>query len=87
MLVCGWCEHPSARADLCSHCGHEDPARPWVQRGRTPPSVAEYEVAERRRRIAEARRRLEASGQPVTNSALAEVLGVDARTVGRWLSA
>ena len=84
MIACGWCGEPTTSLDRCSHCGHEDPARPWVQRGQEPPTAADIERADRRRRIAAARRRLEDAGQRVTDEALAELLGVSARTVGRW---
>lgn len=89
VIVCGWCSKPTANADRCTSCGHEDPARPWVQRGATPPAIGQpaagrprLDPAAVRRQLAEAERALD--GRAPTVDALAEELGVDPATVRRW---
>ena len=84
-IVCGWCGHSTGDEDRCTSCGHEDPRRPWIQRGQEPPTWTARE--ENRRRIEEARKQLERDGQKVTRAALAELLEVDERTLRRWMSA
>lgn len=81
MIRCGWCGNPTA-GDPCSACGHEDPVRPWYQRGQEPPKVAKADEA--RKRLAAARHAIESEGRKATVDALAEQLGVDPRTVRRW---
>lgn len=44
----------------------------------------EFRAAQRRRRLASAEYELERSSRAVTDEAIAELLGVSARTVGRW---
>ena len=61
MIACGWCGEPTTSLERCSHCRHEDPAKPWVQRGLEPPTHAEIEraakqlIAARQRVVAEVR--------------------------------
>ena len=84
MIVCGWCGAATPE-DRCPACGHEDPARPWIQRGDIPPEVIRTggrpPLVERdiRRRYAEAKR----SGA-VTVEQLAEQLDVSPRTLRDW---
>lgn len=87
MIVCGWCARLTANRERCTSCGHEDPPRPWAQRGVEPPEwhpshgrprVTPTEVA---RRLADARREL---GDRATVERLAEHLDVSPRTVRRW---
>lgn len=89
MIVCGWCGHPSKEMTHCSACGHNDPARPWLQRGEQPPSLSGdgrpgLDARSIRRRLAAAQRDLEEGGHAVTVEALAERLEVSPRTVRRW---
>jgi hypothetical protein len=79
MIRCGWCGRPTAPAGRCQRCGHEDPGRPWVQRGQEPPDVADPSE-----RLREARVQLEQEGRNVTTEALAEVLEVSPSTIKRW---
>jgi hypothetical protein len=82
VIICGWCGHATATLDRCTSCGHEDPPRPWVQRGQEAPTVdGRTDPVEVRKRLAEARA---AIGAPVTTARLAEYLDVDQRTVRRW---
>lgn len=82
VMACGWCGHPTANDDRCTSCGHQDPRRPWIQRGQEAPVVAGRLVAtDVRKRLAEATHEL--GGSP-TIEALAERLGVSPRTVRRW---
>lgn len=88
MIRCGWCDHPTPAGEDCHACGHEDPARPWVQRGKEPPTVRTDAVGRPtldtqaiRRRLRDARAAL---GPEATREALAEQLGVSVRTLGRW---
>ena len=81
-MICGWCGEPT-RSDPCSACGHEDTARPWIQRGQEPP-LARLDPVAIRRRLAQARRDIEAEGRRPTVAALAERLDVTDRTVRRW---
>jgi hypothetical protein len=62
---------------------------PWIQRAEEPPLVPDRSAGRPaldpeliRRRLAAARREL---GAFATNEALAEALGVDVRTLNRWL--
>jgi ribosome-binding protein aMBF1 (putative translation factor) len=88
-MVCGWCARLTSSADRCSACGHEDPARPWRQRGMEPPTWQAQDagrptldVGDVRRRLADGRRQL--GDRPATVEALAEALDVSPRTVRRW---
>ena len=82
MIACGWCGLATANPDRCTSCGHEDPSRPWLQRGQSPPTIdGRTDPTTIRRRLAEATRAL--GGSP-TIEALAEELGVSPRTVRRW---
>lgn len=87
MIVCGWCG-AGTEAGACRSCGR-DPAVPWLQRGQTPQAfdAATERVKEQQSRLAAARRALTDAGVAITNAALAEELGVDERTVRRWMSA
>lgn len=80
-LICGWCGKPT-EGDPCSACGHEDPARPWRQRGQQPPTVSKD--ADARKRLAAARHAIESEGRRPTVEALAEAMNVSPRTVRRW---
>lgn len=83
MIVCGWCGSNTANRDRCTSCGHEDPERPWVQRGQTVPEVAR--AAGRPKVDAhEAARRLAAAGPGATDEAIAAHHDVDPRTVRHW---
>lgn len=82
LIICGWCGHPTQNEIRCSSCGHEDPSRPWTQRGQDAPTIAgRTNPDDVRKRLAEATRDL--GGSP-TIEALAERLGVSPRTVRRW---
>lgn len=88
LIRCGWCDHPTPPDEDCHACGHEDPARPWIQRGRQAPTVRTDAVGRPvldagaiRRRLRDARAAL---GPEATREALAEQLGVSVRTLGRW---
>lgn len=101
LIVCGWCGQPTdseaywettafAPAGECRACGHEDPAKPWVQRAKQPPLArAEHEAGGRpaldasqvRQRLRIARKEL---GQDATNAQLAAHLQISERTLGRW---
>lgn len=87
MIECGWCGVPTSTPDRCQSCRHEDPAKPWVQRGQEPPSVTstpgrpaldEHAI---RARYAEARAAL---GVAATVEAIAERLDRSPRTVREW---
>lgn len=82
MIRCGWCGKPTANLDRCSSCGHEDPARPWTQRGQEPPPE-ERKAGRPKVDAAEASRRLAALPHG-TDDQLAEHHGVDPRTVRLW---
>ena len=90
MISCGWCGQSTPDAERCVLCRHEDPARPWVQRGLPVPRTDSHEgrpaldPSDVARRIAAARLLIERSGHPATIEALAEVLDVSTRTVRRW---
>lgn len=88
MILCGWC-HAATNPPRCGNCGHEDPARPWVQRGEEPPQAAAagraaLDEREVRIRYREAKASIEKAGRPVTVEALAEVLDRSPRTVREW---
>lgn len=80
LTVCGWCAAQIPPGPECPACGHEDPARPWAQRGQEPPEVA---VAPGRHPLdgSELRRRLSSGGG---DAQIAERFEVDERTVRRW---
>jgi hypothetical protein len=87
VIRCGWCGNPTANPERCTSCGHEDPPRPWVQRGEEPPTVRTdatgrpvLEAKAIRRRLAEARAVL----PNATQAQLAEHLDISVRTLGRW---
>jgi hypothetical protein len=80
MRTCGWCGQPT-RVDPCSVCNHEDPDRPWLQRGQRPPTTIQVKRNDIRHRLAQARREL---GPGATVDAIAESIGVSPRTVRRW---
>lgn len=96
MIVCGWCGHPAGEWETtslmpvggeCRACGHEDPARPWVQRGKHPPELRTDAVGRPsldpvaiRKRLHDARTVLPGA----TQEAIAEHLGISLRTLGRW---
>lgn len=89
MILCGWCEHPTANPDRCISCGHPDPGRPWEQRGDAPPVVRTdatgrpaLDPSVIRHRLADARHEV---GQYATHAELAEFLNVSEKTVRRWL--
>jgi hypothetical protein len=104
MIVCGWCGKPTEAKDWettaltpdageCRACGHEDPAKPWLQRGQQPPVANQgrgaggrpsLDISQIRERVRIARKEL---GADVTNAALAAHLGIDERTLGRWQKA
>lgn len=90
MIVCGWCGHPTAPDARCANCRHEDPAKPWLQRGETAPLVEDtagrppLDRAEIGQRLAVARQSLTDAGRRATVEALAELLDVSPRTVRRW---
>lgn len=86
-IVCGWCGSQT-RMDPCGHCGHADPARPWIHRAQEPPIIRTDAVGRPvadaktvRKRLAEARAAL---GPSATAAQLAEHLDVSVRTLGRW---
>ena len=86
VITCGWCGKPTTAA-RCVACDHEDPARPWAQRGMPAPVVEREpgrprtDPAEVAHRMAEARTAL---GPHATVDAIAEALDVSPRTVRRW---
>lgn len=86
MIRCGWCGAGTAHGH-CEACGR-DPVIPWEQRGLRPPEFdpEAEKTAEQQALLAGARRALTEAGEKVTNAALAEQLGIDERTVRRWMS-
>lgn len=86
MITCGWCGKPTT-PERCIACGHDDPARPWVQRGQAAPVVERdpgrprTDPADVAHRMAEARSAL---GPHATVEQIAEALEVSPRTVRRW---
>lgn len=85
MIRCGWCGHATANPDRCTTCGHEDPARPWIQRGSAVPVIeGRTDSEDIRKRLATARAELTALGERATAERLAELLDVSPRTVRRW---
>lgn len=89
MILCGWCHQP-ATPPRCGACGHEDPARPWLQRGEEPPRVATeagrpvLDEPAIRLRYRDAKRAIEAAGGVPTVDALAEALDRSPRTIREW---
>ena len=79
MIRCGWCRRATSDEAVCGSCGHPSPRQPWEQRGLQPPEIDEHTE-----RLRDAQAELRRQGRPVTVEALAEHLGVDARTVQRW---
>jgi hypothetical protein len=105
MIVCGWCGRPTEAkgwettaltpdAGECRACGHADPAKPWLQRGRQPPAANEGRAAAGRPSldISEIRQRLRIAGRDLqkelgrspTQAELSERLEVDVRTIRSW---
>lgn len=80
MILCGWCGHSTPNVDRCSHCGHEDPTRPYVQRGSRIPGAE----AAKHKRLADAEAAIRAAGEEPTVERIAERLDVSPRTVRRW---
>ena len=101
MIICGWCGQ-ATQSDAywettammpvgeCRSCGHEDPARPWVQRNQKPPEATEgnsqggrptLDASQIGQRLRIARKEL---GPDATNAQLAEHLGISDRTLSRW---
>ena len=86
-IVCGWCEG-ATEPDRCSHCGR-DPALPWFQRAAEHPRASEDHASGRpkldpsqiRQKLRIAIKEL---GSDATKAQLAEHLGIDMRTLGRW---
>ena len=85
-IICGWCES-ATEPDRCSHCGR-DPALPWFQRAQEPPKASEPRSGRPTLDASQIRQRLRIAlkelGEGVTKAALAEHLGIDTRTLGRW---
>ncbi len=91
-ITCGWCGHPTATAETradhpanlprCSACGHEDPARPWTQRGQEPPTVNAAD--KHRKALHEAEAAIRAEGLTPTVDRIAERLDITPRNVRRW---
>ena len=77
MIVCGWCGNGTPDELDCLSCGHEDPAKPWHQRGMEPPDHHALQIAQ-------ATKRLRMRGERVTDETLAEELDISPRTLGRW---
>jgi len=82
--VCGWCARITDSRATCTHCGHVDPDRPFVQRGLDVPEVHPQEAGRPPLTADEMRRRLEALGADATVEQLAERWEVDPRTIRRW---
>lgn len=88
MILCGWCLKPTADVARCGQCGHPGPRIPWDQRATEVP-IIRAEAAGRpaldvkgiRQKLREARTNL---GPEATQAALADHLGISARTLGRW---
>jgi hypothetical protein len=99
VIVCGWCGQATAGEwettalmptgeTRCQSCGHEDPARPWVQRGDTPPSPQPRPEGRPPLDASQIRQRLRIARKEhpdATNAELAEALDISERTLGRWL--
>lgn len=89
MIRCGWCGGVTEPV-RCGACGHDDPARPWVQRGQEVPQIAtetgrpSLEEAEVRHRYAEAKAAITESGRIPTVEAIAERLDRSPRTIRDW---
>lgn len=83
MIRCGWCGKDTANRDRCTSCGHEDPARPWVQRGMVAPETAR-QAGRPRVTPEDAAHRLGALGPHATDEQIADHHGVDPRTVRHW---
>jgi hypothetical protein len=89
MIRCGWCHQP-AEPPRCRACGHDDPAKPWLQRGEEPPQILTdtgrpaNDEAEIRHRYAEAKATLTDTGRVATVEAIAEQLDRSPRTVREW---
>ena len=89
-FICGWCEQSTTDELICSQCGHEDPARPWLQRGKTIPLSEEREHLGGRPRLepGQIRQRLRIAqkelGDNATNAQVAERLEISERTLARW---
>lgn len=84
MILCGWCGKQTVNRDRCTSCGHEDPARPWAQRGQPVPVVGPREAGRPVLTSDEMRRRLGSMGPDATDAQIADHFDVDERTVRRW---
>lgn len=90
MILCGWCGRGTPDGPACVICRHDDPARPYRQRGTEPPRVDVHEgrptlvPSDVVRRLAVARAELQRQGRTVTIETMAELLEVSPRTVRRW---
>ena len=89
MIVCGWCGEPTF-SERCGNCGHDDPSRPWVQRGREVPQidtgVGRHSLDEQdiRQRYGSARSAVISAGREPTIEHIAEELDRSPRTVREW---
>lgn len=84
MIRCGWCGKDTANRDRCTSCGHEDPARPYVQRGEAVPVREAHAPGRVAMTADEAGRRLASLGPDATDEQLADRWEVDPRTIRRW---
>ena len=87
-FICGWCGHTTA-GNPCLSCGR-DSVSPWTQRGQEPPVVPDevgrppLDPGVIRAQYDAAKAVLERSGRQVTQSAIAEQLGIGDRTLRDW---
>lgn len=82
MITCGWCGRLTANVDRCTTCGHDDPTRPWAQRGMATPTHAPA-AGRPALTVEELRKRL-AAHPGATDEQLAEQFDRDPRTIRRW---
>jgi len=89
VIRCGWCGEATEPV-TCGACGHDDPAKPWLQRAQEPPQIAvdsgrpSLDEPVIRHRYAEAKAQLVADGRVPTVEAIAERLDRSPRTVRLW---
>jgi len=89
LIRCGWCGEATEPV-RCGACGHDDPARPWIQRAQEVPQITAdvgrptNDEAEIRRRYAEAKAAVVDAGRIPTVEAIAEGLDRSPRTVRTW---